>query len=90
MNTANKYFIDGNHPEAIETLLELIRKKPNYHLAYVILSQIHDEIGDHDRSLSYLLIAAQVAEKDSLLWANVATKSKEAGNTRQVIIFPYK
>lgn len=81
---AQKYYFAENFSEAIQILLEVVRQKPNCPIPYVTLSMIHEEMGDDDRGLSYLLIAAQVAENDADLWANVARKSREQGNISQV------
>ena len=86
LGRAQKLYLAERFSEAIELLLEVVRKKPKMHVPYVTLSMIHEEMGDTERSLSYLLIAAQVAENDSDLWVNVAHRSREQGNIRQVSI----
>ena len=87
---AQHFYLNEDYPKAIELLLEIIREKPNIKVPYVTLSMIHEEMGDPTRGLSYLLIAAQVQDKDPDLWAEVAQKSEKMHNFRQVSVMSKK
>lgn len=84
MSDAQSHFISGEFPEAIEILLEVVRLKPSIKLPYITLGVIHEEMGDMERALSYFMIAAHIEQDDTELWIDIARKSSDVGNTRQV------
>ena len=84
---AQRFYLNSEYPKAIELLLVVIRERPNLKVPFVTLSMIHEEMGDPERGLSYLLIAAQVQNKDPDTWAEVALKSHKLKKYQQARTF---
>ena len=81
----NLKYVAGDYEAAAELFMDCIRLAPQFPDAYSSLSRLYDEIGDHRKSLNFLMFAAHLTKKDSQIWKDAVIKSKEQGMLRQAI-----
>lgn len=85
MGEANLKFARGDHQEAINMCLEVIRLAPQAIIPFQTLGMLYEEMGDLEKSLQLYLIAAHLWPNDPEEWARLAHMSKELNNPRQAI-----
>ncbi|CAI9728915.1 general transcription factor 3C polypeptide 3-like [Octopus vulgaris] len=85
MGEANLKFARGEHQEAINMCLEVIRLAPQAIVPFQTLGMLYEEMGDLEKSLQLYLIAAHLWPNDPEEWARLAHMSKELNNPRQAI-----
>ncbi|GJN13251.1 hypothetical protein PR202_ga31603 [Eleusine coracana subsp. coracana] len=76
-------------PQAIPILHEIVRIAPNFPNSYYLLGSIYDEIGELDKSINFLMLAAYVSPKDASLWkklVGLARKKEDAPLARYCIL----
>ncbi|KAJ3162863.1 transcription factor TFIIIC subunit tfc4 [Geranomyces michiganensis] len=82
---ANLAYSDGRHFEAVGLLHKVIQGAPNAYQAWATLAILHDELGDADRALRTLMMAAHLAPKDGVLWNRLGDRSRKAGHNEQAL-----
>ncbi|KAJ3167785.1 transcription factor TFIIIC subunit tfc4 [Geranomyces variabilis] len=82
---ANLAYSDGRHLEAVGLLHKVIQGAPNAYQAWATLAILHDELGDADRALRTLMMAAHLAPKDGVLWNRLGDRSRKAGHNEQAL-----
>ena len=85
LGDGNLKYVAGDYEAAAELFMDCIRLAPQFPDAYSSLSRLYDEIGDHKKSLNFLMFAAHLTKKDSQIWKDAVIKSKEQGMLRQAI-----
>lgn len=85
LGDGNLKYVAGDYEAAAELFMDCIRLAPQFPDAYSSLSRLYDEIGDHRKSLNFLMFAAHLTKKDSQIWKDAVIKSKEQGMLRQAI-----
>lgn len=75
LTRANGLYIDRQHGEAISLLQEIIRKYPFLYQAWNTLGLVHSEIGNHDKSLRFRMVAAHMSDRDPELWKELGVRS---------------
>ena len=83
LNKANNYYLSNRHAEAIEILHQIISASPVLQEPFQILSLIHEEQGDKEKALSFLMLAAQVSNGDKDIWIRCANFNRDIGNLQQ-------
>lgn len=63
MTEANLCFKERNFNRAVSLCLQIYREHPRVTMPVVLLSLIHDEMGDHRKAFDYMWVAATVAKK---------------------------
>ncbi|KAI7870275.1 hypothetical protein BDF14DRAFT_1776688 [Spinellus fusiger] len=77
LGEANSLYIAKDYGKAIDMLQEIITKFSNVHQAWNTLGLVHEEMGNHDRSLQLRMVAAHMCGIDAQLWKELALKSIE-------------
>ena len=85
LGEANRHFIFQEFDAAIEILQEIIIKSPGIPDPYHVLALIHEEKKEKERSVGFLLLAAQMTQHDSSLWARVGHLYKELEQYKDAI-----
>jgi general transcription factor 3C polypeptide 3 (transcription factor C subunit 4) len=85
LGEANRHFIFQEFDEAIEVLQEIIIKSPGIPDPYHVLALIHEEKREKEKSVGFLLLAAQMTQNDSSLWARVGHLYKELDQCKDAI-----
>jgi tetratricopeptide (TPR) repeat protein len=85
LGDGNLKYVAGDYEAAAELFMDCIRLAPQFPDAYSSLSRLYEEIGDHKKSLNFLMFAAHLTKKDSQIWKDAVIKSKEQGMLRQAI-----
>lgn len=82
---ANQHFIFQEFDAAIEILHELITKAPGIPDPYHVLALIYEERKEHEKAVNFFMLAAQITQHDSDLWAKVANMYKELSHYKEAI-----
>ena len=60
--------------KAADLLVEVVRIAPSLHDSYHTLGLVHESLGNADKAMQFLMIAAHLQPKDHSLWMLVAEK----------------
>jgi len=83
LNKANNYYLNNNYSEAKEVLETIISVSPNLQEPYLILSQIYEDEKNEEKSLFFLMLAAQSSGGDKNIWIKCCNMNKKLKNYRQ-------
>ena len=83
LNQANNYYLNNDYPKAKEVLETIISVYPNLQEPYLILSQIYEEEKNDEKSLFFLMLAAQSSGGDKDIWIKCCNYNKKLKNFRQ-------
>ena len=83
LNQANNYYLNDNYEEAKKVLETIISVSPNLQEPYLILSQIYEEEKNDEKSLFFLMLAAQSSGGDKNIWIKCCNYNKKLKNYRQ-------
>ena len=83
LNKANNYYLNNNYSEAKEVLETIISVSPNLQEPYLILSQIYEDEQNEEKSLFFLMLAAQSSGGDKNIWIKCCNLNKKLKNYRQ-------
>ncbi|KAF7325830.1 hypothetical protein MKEN_00433700 [Mycena kentingensis (nom. inval.)] len=84
LGDGNVAYVDGNLPEAIRIMLEVIRIEPRAANPWVVLAQCHQDLGQHQQALQLRIMAAHLMH-DAEEWDRLAQQSKDLGYSRQAL-----
>ncbi|KAJ7064882.1 hypothetical protein C8F01DRAFT_778362 [Mycena amicta] len=84
LGDGNQAYVDGNLPEAIRVMLEVIRIEPRAASPWSVLAQCHQDMGQHQQALQLRIMAAHLRH-DEDEWERLAQQSKELGYNRQAL-----
>ncbi|KAJ7634784.1 TPR-like protein [Roridomyces roridus] len=80
----NQAYVDGNLPEAIRVMLEVIRIEPRAASAWSVLAQCHEDMKQDQQALQLRIMAAHLRH-DADEWERLARQSKELGYNQQAL-----
>ena len=80
---ANNFYLNNNYSEAKEVLETIISVSPNLQEPYLILSQIYEDEKNEEKSLFFLMLAAQCSGGDKNIWIKCCNMNKKLKNYRQ-------
>lgn len=83
LGEGNHAFIDGNIPEAIRIMQEVIRIEPRAGNAWNVLAQCYESTGDVERGLRLRVMGAHV-NQDPEEWDRLAEQSRSVYSTAMV------
>ena len=83
LSRANNYYLNNNYQEAKEVLETIISVSPNLQEPYLILSQIYEDEKNDEKSLFFLMLAAQSSKGDKNIWIKCCNYNKKLRNYRQ-------
>ncbi len=83
LTQANNFYLNNNYPKAKEVLETIISVYPNLQEPYLILSQIYEEEKNDEKSLFFLMLAAQSSGGDKNIWIKCCNYNKKLKNYRQ-------
>jgi len=83
LNQANNLYLNNDYPKAKEVLETIISIFPNLQEPYLILSQIYEEEKNDEKSLFFLMLAAQSSGGDKNIWIKCCNFNKKLKNYRQ-------
>lgn len=84
LGEGNHAFIDGNIPEAIRIMQEVIRIEPRAGNAWNVLAQCYESTGDVERGLRLRVMGAHV-NQDPEEWDRLAEQSRARGYHQQAL-----
>ncbi len=76
MGLANAEFVNGNYAEATAILHDLIQIHPDAAEPYQTLAMLHEDQGDAEKSLLFLMVTAHLKPRDPDLWSRAASLSQ--------------
>ncbi|KAK3091938.1 hypothetical protein FSP39_023840 [Pinctada imbricata] len=85
MGQANILFAKGEHQEAMNICLEIIRMAPQAVLPFQTLAMLYEEQGDQDKHYQFSLIAAYLNPSEVDQWIRLAELSIERDDLPQAI-----
>ncbi|KAG0522902.1 hypothetical protein BDA96_07G077900 [Sorghum bicolor] len=80
LGDATLLFAEEKFNEAIPILHEIVRIAPNLSDSYYLLGSIYNEIGELDKAINFLMLAAYVSPKDASLWKKLIPLAKKKGD----------
>ncbi|KAJ6488044.1 hypothetical protein C8R45DRAFT_264401 [Mycena sanguinolenta] len=84
LGDGNQAYVDGNLPEAIRIMLEVIRIEPRATSAWSVLAQCHEDMKQDQQALQLRIMAAHLRhEADE--WDRLARQSKDLGYYQQAL-----
>ena len=83
LNQANNFYLNNEYAKAKEVLEKIISVFPNLQEPYLILSQIYEEEKNDEKSLFFLMLAAQSSGGDKNIWIKCCNYNKKLKNYRQ-------
>ncbi|KAF7344575.1 hypothetical protein MSAN_01939600 [Mycena sanguinolenta] len=84
LGDGNQAYVDGNLPEAIRIMLEVIRIEPRATSAWSVLAQCHEDMKQYQQALQLRIMAAHLRhEADE--WDRLARQSKDLGYYQQAL-----
>ena len=83
LNQANNFYLNNEYSKAKEVLETIISVYPNLQEPYLILSQIYEEEKNDEKSLFFLMLAAQSSGGDKNIWIKCCNYNKKLKNYRQ-------
>ncbi|KAJ6588829.1 hypothetical protein B0H19DRAFT_1248427 [Mycena capillaripes] len=84
LGDGNQAYVDGNLPEAIRIMLEVIRIEPRAASAWSVLAQCHEDMKQDQQALQLRIMAAHLAH-DADEWDRLARQSKDLGFNHQAL-----
>ncbi|KAJ7158369.1 hypothetical protein C8R43DRAFT_995733 [Mycena crocata] len=84
LGDGNQAYVDGNLPEAIRIMLEVIRIEPRAASAWSVLAQCHDDMKQDQQALQLRIMAAHLRH-DADEWDRLARQSKALGYSHQAL-----
>lgn len=75
LGDGNQAYVDGNLPEAIRIMLEVIRIEPRAASAWSVLAQCHEDMKQDQQALQLRIMAAHLRH-DADEWDRLARQSK--------------
>lgn len=75
LGEGNQSYVDGDVPEAIRIMLEVIRIEPRAVQAWFVLAKCHEEMGEAQKALQLRIIAAHLSQ-DPQQWYELADQSR--------------
>jgi general transcription factor 3C polypeptide 3 (transcription factor C subunit 4) len=85
LGKANQHYIFQEFDSAVEILHEVITKAPGIPDPYHVLALIYEEKKEREKSVNFYLLAAQITQRDSDLWAKVGHLYKEMEHYKEAI-----
>ena len=85
MGEANVNFARGQNEEAIKMCMEIVRSAPLAHEPFQTLGMIYEELGDMEKAVQFLLIAAHLNPSDPEEWGRLAEMSIELNHLEQAV-----
>ena len=76
---ANMLYASGQFARAADLLVEVVRIAPSLTDSYHTLAMVHEGLGNRDKAMQFLMIAAHLQPKEHSLWLMVADKCEEMG-----------
>jgi general transcription factor 3C polypeptide 3 (transcription factor C subunit 4) len=71
----NQAYIDGNIPEAIRIMQEVIRIEPRASSAWSVIAQCYEDSNEHQKALQLRIMAAHL-RPDADEWESLAVQSR--------------
>ena len=87
LNQANNFYLNNEYSKAKEVLETIISVYPNLQEPYLILSQIYEEEKNDEKSLFFLMLAAQSSGGDKNIWIKCCNYNKKLKNYRYINIY---
>ncbi|KAJ7741412.1 hypothetical protein DFH07DRAFT_837995 [Mycena maculata] len=84
LGDGNQAYVDGNLPDAIRIMLEVIRIEPRAASAWSVLAQCHEDMKQDQPALQLRIMAAHLRH-DADEWDRLARQSKELGYHAQAL-----
>ncbi|KAJ7512667.1 TPR-like protein [Mycena galericulata] len=84
LGDGNQAYVDGNLPEAVRIMLEVIRIEPRAASAWSVLAQCHEDMKQDQQALQLRIMAAHLRH-DADEWDRLARQSKELGYNHQAL-----
>ncbi|KAJ6595740.1 hypothetical protein DFH09DRAFT_146419 [Mycena vulgaris] len=84
LGDGNQAYVDGNLPEAIRIMLEVIRIEPRAASAWSVLAQCHEDMKQDQPALQLRIMAAHLRH-DADEWDRLARQSKDLGYNLQAL-----
>ncbi|KAJ7754445.1 hypothetical protein B0H16DRAFT_744536 [Mycena metata] len=84
LGDGNQAYVDGNLPEAIRIMLEVIRIEPRAASAWSVLAQCHEDQKQDQQALQLRIMAAHLRH-DADEWDRLARQSKDLGFNHQAL-----
>ncbi|KAJ7666264.1 hypothetical protein DFH06DRAFT_1470427 [Mycena polygramma] len=84
LGDGNQAYVDGNMPEAIRIMLEVIRIEPRAASAWAVLAQCHEDLKQDQQALQLRIMAAHLRH-DADEWDRLARQSKDLGYNHQAL-----
>ncbi|KAJ7033739.1 hypothetical protein C8F04DRAFT_614968 [Mycena alexandri] len=84
LGDGNQAYVDGNLPEAIRIMLEVIRIEPRAASAWSVLAQCHEDLKQDQQALQLRIMAAHLRH-DADEWDRLARQSKDLGYNHQAL-----
>ncbi|KAK7044646.1 hypothetical protein R3P38DRAFT_2879955 [Favolaschia claudopus] len=84
LGDGNQAYVDGNLPEAIRIMLEVIRIEPRVSSAWSVLAQCHEDMKQDQQALQLRIMAAHLRH-DADEWDRLARQSKDLGYNQQAL-----
>ncbi|KAJ7892735.1 TPR-like protein [Mycena olivaceomarginata] len=80
----NQAYVDGNLPETLRIMLEVIRIEPRAASAWSVLAQCHEDMKQDQQALQLRIMAAHLRH-DADEWDRLARQSKDLGYHQQAL-----
>ncbi|TVU43258.1 hypothetical protein EJB05_09709 [Eragrostis curvula] len=80
LGDATLLYTESKFKEAIPILHDIVRIAPNLPNSYYLLGSIYDEIGELDKAIDFLMLAAYVSPKDASLWKKLVGLARKKGD----------
>ncbi|QDZ22417.1 TPR repeat domain-containing protein [Chloropicon primus] len=77
---ANMLYATGDYAKAADVLVEVVRIAPSLTDSYHTLGLVHEALGNAEKAMEFLMIAAHVQARDYPLWLTVADRCETLGN----------
>ncbi|KAJ7686640.1 hypothetical protein B0H17DRAFT_1204069 [Mycena rosella] len=84
LGDGNQAYVDGNLPEAIRIMLEVLRIEPRAASAWSVLAQCHEDMKQDQQALQLRIMAAHLRH-DADEWDRLARQSKDLGYNLQAL-----
>ncbi|XP_074640926.1 general transcription factor 3C polypeptide 3-like [Tubulanus polymorphus] len=87
MGEANLMYARGQHMEAIKMCMEVVRLAPTAPEPFQTLAMLYDEIGDTEKSMQFLLIAAHLMPSNAEQWMRLAEMAVDFNKLKDAITY---
>ena len=85
LGSANILYAQGKLEDAKRLLMHVVKASPDTLDAFQTLAQIYEELGEKEKALKFMLIAAHLDDKNTEQWKLLAQKSMESNELRQAV-----